>query len=48
VPGLTRGLAACFEDSRNPAYTEHSVESLTMQRIVGIALGYEDLNRQDR
>jgi hypothetical protein len=39
VLGLTRRLAACFKDSRNPAYTEHAVETLVMQRIVGIALG---------
>ena len=26
VLGLTRRLAACFKDSRNPAYTEHALE----------------------
>jgi hypothetical protein len=45
--GLTRRLAACFTDSRDPAYTEHTVETLVMQRVVGIALGYEDLNDHD-
>src|SRR5690348_6707207 len=48
VLGLTRRLAACFTDSRDPAYTEHAVETLVMQRIVGIALGYEDLNDHDQ
>jgi hypothetical protein len=48
VLGLTRRLAACFRDSRHPAYTEHAVETLVMQRIVGIALGYEDLNDHDQ
>src|SRR5215212_770899 len=48
VLGLTRRLAACFKDSRNPAYTEHTVETLVMQRVVGIALGYEDLNDHDQ
>jgi hypothetical protein len=48
VLGLTRRLAACFKDSRDPAYTEHTVETLVMQRIVGIALGYEDLNDHDQ
>src|SRR3954467_15388002 len=48
VLGLTRRLAACFQDSRNRAYTEHAVETLVMQRIVGIALGYEDLNDHDQ
>jgi hypothetical protein len=45
--GLTRRLAACFTDSRDPAYTEHTVETLVMQRVVGIALGYEDLTDHD-
>ena len=48
VLGLTRRLAACFKDSRDPAYTEHTVEALVMQRVVGIALGYEDLNDHDQ
>jgi Transposase DDE domain group 1 len=47
VIGLTRRFAACFTDARNPAYVEHEVETLAMQRIVGIALGYEDLNDHD-
>jgi hypothetical protein len=48
VIGLTRKLAACFKDSRNPAFIEHAVETLVMQRVVGIALGYEDLNDHDQ
>ncbi|HEX8414104.1 MAG TPA: IS1380 family transposase [Sphingomicrobium sp.] len=48
VLGLTRRLAGCFKDSRNPAYIEHAVETLVMQRVVGIALGYEDLNDHDQ
>ena len=48
VLGLTRRLAACFKDSRDPAYTAHTVETLVMQRITGIALGYEDLNDHDQ
>ena len=48
VLGLTRRLAACFRDSRHPAYTEHAVETLVMQRVVGSALGYEDLNDHDQ
>src|ERR1700754_1138056 len=43
VLGLTRRFAACFKDSRNSDFVEHSVQTLAMQRIVGIALGYEDL-----
>src|ERR1700749_4017032 len=45
--GLPRRLAACFKDSRNSDFVEHSVQTLAMQRIVGIALGYEDLIDHD-
>ena len=47
VIGLTRRLAACFTDARDPELIEHEVETLVMQRVVGIALGYEDLNDHD-
>jgi len=47
VIGLTRRLAGCFNDARNPAFIEHEVETLVMQRVVGIALGYEDLIDHD-
>jgi hypothetical protein len=47
VIGLTRRLAACFTDHRDPALVEHAVETLVMQRVVGIALGYEDLIDHD-
>jgi hypothetical protein len=47
VIGLTHRLARCFTDSRDPDLTEHSVQTLVMQRVVGIALGYEDLNDHD-
>jgi hypothetical protein len=42
--GLTRALAACFQDDRNPKWVDHSVEQLLAQRLYGMALGYEDLN----
>jgi hypothetical protein len=35
VIGLTRRLAACFTDARNPDLIEHDVETLMMQRVVG-------------
>jgi hypothetical protein len=47
VIGLTRRFAACFRDSRDPVFVEHSVETLLTQRIIGIALGYEDLVDHD-
>ena len=40
---LTRRLAACFSDARDPSRIEHAVDTLVMQRVVGIALGYESL-----
>lgn len=46
--GLTRRLAACFEDRRNPDYTDHSLEELLTQRVGGLALGYEDINDHSR
>ena len=47
VIGLTRRFAACFTDSRDPDFVEHGVQTLVMQRIVGIALGHEDLIDHD-
>ena len=44
---LTERFAACFTDARTSGLVEHEVETLVMQRIVGIALGYEDLNDHD-
>ncbi|MGH8477597.1 MAG: transposase [Methylococcales bacterium] len=40
---ILQRLAGCFEDYRNPELAEHSVESLIGQRVMGRALGYEDL-----
>ena len=45
--GLTRRLAGCFKDHRDPDLIEHRVETLLTQRITAIALGYEDLNDHD-
>lgn len=42
--GLTRGLAGCFVDWRDPRFVEHHVQELVAQRVYGLALGYEDLN----
>jgi hypothetical protein len=44
---LTERFAACFTDARVSSLVEHSVGTLVMQRVVGIALGYEDLNDHD-
>lgn len=42
--GLTRTLAGCFCDQRDPRFVDHSMQQLLAQRIYGLALGYEDLN----
>jgi len=44
---LSERLASCFSDTRSVELVEHQVETLVMQRMVGIALGYEDLNDHD-
>src|ERR1700674_1956977 len=45
--GILQQFAACFHDRRPPALIEHSVEELVRQRVLGLALGYEDLNDHD-
>jgi hypothetical protein len=39
-----RDFASCFHDYRNQRFVEHSVEELVSQKIIGLCLGYEDLN----
>ena len=46
--GLVRRLSACFVDGRDPRYVEHQLEGLIGQRLIGMGLGYEDLNDHDR
>lgn len=45
--GLLRRFAACFVDGRSPHGVEHTIERLVGQRVMGIALGYEDVNDHD-
>ena len=46
--GLIERFAGCFDDVRRPELIEHQVLTLVGQRVVGIALGYEDLVDHDR
>jgi hypothetical protein len=46
--GLLAEFAACFRDHRDPSLVEHSLDTLIRQRVIGIALGYEDLNDHDQ
>jgi hypothetical protein len=41
-------LAGCFTDRRSPELIEHAVSTLVLQRVIGLALGYEDLNDHDQ
>lgn len=42
--GLTKAINKIINDPRNPKLIQHTQLSLLRQRIVSIALGYEDLN----
>ena len=46
--GFFRQLALCFRDHRDQAQIEHTVEQLISQRVIGLALGYEDLVDHDQ
>ncbi len=45
--GIIKQFAECFVDHRNQDMVEHTLSELLLQRIFGIALGYEDLNDHD-
>lgn len=40
-------FADCFTDHRDTERTDHSIEQLVSQRVLGITCGYEDLNDHD-
>lgn len=46
--GILERFAGCFIDHRNPALVEHELGSLIKQRVLGLALGYEDLNDHEQ
>jgi hypothetical protein len=46
--GVTRRLAKCLDDERDPHKVRHEMESLVLQRVLQIAAGYEDCNDADR
>jgi hypothetical protein len=45
--GLLAAVAEQFNDHRAPELIEHTVGELVSQRILGLALGYADLNDHD-
>src|ERR1035441_2564895 len=40
----TSALAACLKDDRQPGKVQHELRELITQRVMAIALGYEDAN----
>src|SRR5258708_2944665 len=46
--GLLGRFAACFDDGRSAVDVEHEVVTLVSQRVIGIALGHEDLLDHDQ
>jgi len=42
--GLTKRLAACLDDPRQPAKIQHQTLELLRQRVFGLACGYADCN----
>lgn len=42
--GLTRAIAACIADTRQPGKVVHTLQDLVRQRVFAIACGYEDCN----
>lgn len=45
---LCEELAGCFSDSRDERFVEHDLAVMLRQRIIAIALGYEDINDHDK
>jgi hypothetical protein len=45
--GLVDRFAACFVDGRSPGRVVHDLRTLVGQRVLAIALGYEDVNDHD-
>ena len=45
---ILQRFAQCFTDYRQAKRIEHDVLSLVSQRVIGLALGYEDLNDHDQ
>ena len=46
--GLTSALAGRLRDDRQPGKVQHELRELITQRVMGIALGYEDANDATR
>ena len=47
LTGLTRGLADCLTDHRDPDRTGHGLRCPVARRVMGIAPGHGDINDHD-
>jgi hypothetical protein len=45
--GFLSRFCQCFVDQRNPRYVEHSLQEMVTQGVIGLCLGYEDINDHD-
>ena len=45
---ITARFAACFQDYRDQARVEHSLNAMVAQRVYGLVQGYEDLNDHEQ
>ena len=45
--GYLGEFARCFADFRDQRWVEHSVQELVSQKVIGLCLGYEDINDHD-
>ncbi len=46
--GMVDRFAACFDDARRADMVEHPVRAMVAQRVLGIVLGYEDVDDHDQ
>ena len=46
--GISEAFSQCFLDQRDQRYCDHTLRELLAQRLIALALGYEDLNDHDR
>jgi hypothetical protein len=46
--GILRRFTRCFVDHRDAASIEHELGALISQRVLGVVLGYEDLNDHEQ
>src|SRR5260370_37417194 len=46
--GISRSLARCFYDARNPLFIEHSVRELVAQPLLGMPASSDDVSHPNR